>query len=103
MTKRTLIFCLHQVGGLALVILAACLFVWIVGFFAELLYGVSALRALSFVIFMFTWTFAVALLVTSFAVLVRLTSRARKAGVSLDDLAGMSKVERGEFQKKHRI
>ncbi len=103
MTTRTLSFCLHQIGGLALVILVASLFVWIVGFIAELLYGVSALRALSFVVFMFVWTFVVALLVTSVAVLISLTSRARKAGISLDDLAGMSKAERMEFQKKHGI
>jgi hypothetical protein len=103
MALRTLIFCLKQVGALSLIIGVASFIVSLVGFFVQLLQEVDATRALSFVAFMFGWMFFVGLIGASILALLRLSARAKRAGVSLNYLSGLSKDERLIFQKKHGI
>jgi len=79
------------------------------GFGSAVAFGAKSLRgapwrvALHFSFFVFLWVLLPTFVVGSAWLILRLRSRTKSAGVTLDYLAGLDRQARVEFQKRHRI
>jgi hypothetical protein len=96
-------YCARTVLGIGVALFAGTVFVCVVSFIAQLLYGHTAASALHFEAFMFVWILAWSWIVVAAWALRRMVTRAREGGITLDYIAGLTQSERDEFWKKHPL